>query len=161
MSVTTVVVVVVVALEGIFVIFVVVRGFEESVRDEEANGVRFNGGRVEEGDDREALVAAGEGIGGVDVGVARHAEGGGVGSARDTSRSLLADLAHPDALVARSQLVGAVDLGVATHAEEGRVGSAEELSRGSLARVTGSSRYGPAARERAASLFLLARSHHL
>lgn len=147
--------------EGIFFIFVIFRGLEESVRDEEANGVRFNGGRVEEGDDREALVAAGEGIGGVDVGVTRDAEGGGVGSASDAGRSLLADLAHPDALVARSQLVGAVDLGVAAHAEKGRVGSAEELSRGSLARVTGSSRYGPAARERAASLFFLTRSHHL
>lgn len=147
-------------IECIFVVFVVVGGFEKPVGDEEAEGVGFDGGRLEEGDDGEALVAAGEGVGGVDVGVARDAEGSRVGSARDAGRSLLADLAHPDSLVARSQLVGAVDLGVAADAEERRVGSAEELSRGRLARVARASRHHPATPERGSALVFLTSSHH-
>ena len=74
-------------------------------------------------------MAAGEGIGGVDVAVARDAECGGVGLARDVSGSLLADLAHPDACVAGGELVGGVDLGVAWDAQEGGVCPAEECRR--------------------------------
>ena len=93
-------------------------------------------------------MAASEGVGGVDVAVARDAEGGGVGLTGDASRSLLADLAHPDALVAGRQLVGAVDLGVASYAEEGGVGSTEENGGGGFAGVAGLGGEGPSCRRR-------------
>lgn len=86
-------------------------------------------GRVEERLHRDALVAARERVGRVDVGVARDAEGRSVGLARDGRRSLLADLAHPHALVPR------VELGVAGQTEENRVDSAEKRCRAGLARV--------------------------
>lgn len=91
---------------------------------------------VVEGSDGDALVAAGEWVGRVDVTVASHAESGGVSLAGDVSRGLLADLADPDARVAGSELVGGMDLGVAAEAEEGGVGAAEEVSGGRFAGVT-------------------------
>jgi len=61
-------------------------------------------------------VAAGEGVGRVDVAVAGEAEHGGVGLAGDVRGRLLADLAERYAWVARGELVGGVDLGVACSA---------------------------------------------
>lgn len=52
-----------------------------------------------DGENGDALVAAGEGIGGVDVGVAGGAEGGGVSLAEERRRSSLAGLAEPDAFM--------------------------------------------------------------
>ncbi|GER34407.1 arginine/serine-rich zinc knuckle-containing protein 33, partial [Striga asiatica] len=98
---------------------------------------------VVEGGKREALVAAGEGVGGVDVAVAGGAEGGGVGLAGDGGGGLLADLADPDARVAGRELVGGVDVGVAGEAEEGGVGAAEHGGRRRLARVADLRRQAP------------------
>lgn len=69
--------------------------------------------RLVEGRDRETLVAAGEGVGGVDVTVAGEAEHGGVSLAGDVRGRLLAYLAERNAWVARGELVGSVDLGIA------------------------------------------------
>lgn len=52
-----------------------------------------------EGKDGDAVVAAGEGVGGVDLGVAGCAECGGVGAAGELGRGGRAHLAHPHALV--------------------------------------------------------------
>lgn len=78
-----------------------------------------NGVRVKERLDGEAMVAAGQYVGGVDVDVAGGAQGGGICLASDGGRRLLADLAEEDALVPRGQLVGPMDLLVAAEAEEG------------------------------------------
>lgn len=86
-----------------------------------------------EGRDREALVAAGEGIGRVDVAVAGEAERGGVGLAGDVRGRLLAYLAERYARVARGELVGGVDLRVAGSAEEGGVRAAVQGGGGGLA----------------------------
>ena len=86
-------------------------------------------GRVEERLHRNALVAAGERVGRVDIGVARDAQSRRVCLARDGRRSLLADFAHPHALVPR------VELGVAGQTQENRVDSAKQRCRDGLARV--------------------------
>ena len=67
----------------------------------EVNGARFDGDGIVEGCDGDSLVAASEWVGGVDVAVARNAEGCGVGLARDVCWGLLADLADQDTLVTR------------------------------------------------------------
>lgn len=80
-------------------------------------------------------MSAAEGVSAVDFSVARDAERGVVGLARDVGRSLLADLAQPDPRVARCELVGCVDLCVAVDAEESGVRSAEQSRRCRFARV--------------------------
>ena len=99
--------------------------------------------RIVEGHDGQTLVAASEGISGMDVGVARDAQHGGVGLARNGGGSLLADLTHPDALVPGGELVGAVDFAVAGAAEEGGVRAAEEYCRRALAGVAPPRRHTP------------------
>lgn len=74
-------------------------------------------------------------IGGVDVAVAREAEGGGVGLASDVGGGLLADLANNHPGVAGGQPVGSVDPHIAAHAQEGRVWAAEKRRRGRFTRV--------------------------
>jgi len=120
--------------------------------DDEAEGGSGGGlddgvGGVEERLNGDAVVAAREGVGRVDVWVARDTESGGVSLARDSRGGLLADLAHPDALVARRQLVGAVNLGVASDAEKSGIGAAEKRRRSQFAGVTWLWRHGPAAPE--------------
>lgn len=92
-------------------------------------------------------MAAGEGVGGVDVAIAGAAEDGGVRLASDGSGSLLAHLAHPHALVLhhRRRYLGGgiVQLGVASHAHETGVGAAEEQRRGGLAVAAGFRRHIP------------------
>ena len=78
------------------------------------------------------MVAAGEGVGGVDVGVAGGAEGGGVGLAEERRRGALARLAHPHALVPRER---DVEASVARGAEKGGVGAAEDGGGDGAARV--------------------------
>lgn len=58
-------------------------------------------------------MAAGEGVRGVDIGIAGGTQGGGVGLAEERGWGPLAGLAHPDTLVTGSQLIGCMDLGVA------------------------------------------------
>lgn len=98
---------------------------------------RISGGGAEEGGDGDALMAAGEGVGGVDVGIAGGAEGGSVGFADDDGGGSLTDLAEPSASVAGGQAVGAVNGGIAGAAEEGSVGAAVEDSGGEAAGVAG------------------------
>ncbi|GAB2291498.1 hypothetical protein Dimus_025752 [Dionaea muscipula] len=124
---------------GVFVVGVVFLGGGGGGRGGLGEGV----GGGEERDDGEALVAASERVGGVDVVVAGDAEGGGVSLAGDSGGSLLADLAHPDSVVAGGELVGGVDLGVAGAAEEGGIGTAEEEGRRSVAGIAGFSRQPP------------------
>jgi len=92
------------------------------------------GERAEEGRDGEALVAARERVGRVDVGVAGGAERGGVGAAGDGGGGVLADLAQPDARVAGP---GAVRPGVAAGAQERAVLAAVQPRRLRGARVAG------------------------
>lgn len=97
------------------------------VRVREVRAVVVDGGVVVvEGGDRDAFMAAGEGVGGVDVVVAGEAEDRSVGLAGDVSGGLLADFAEGDARVAGGELVGGVDFGVAGETEEGRVRAAEQ-----------------------------------
>lgn len=106
------------------------------------------GGRIVEGLNGGAVVAAGEGIDGVGIGVAGGAKGGSVGIAGDGGRSLIADLTEPDTWVARAG--EGVELGVAAKAEEDGVVAAEEGGGGGLAGVAegfGGGDAGPAAGE--------------
>ena len=87
-----------------------------------------------DGEDRDAVVAACERVGGVDVGVAGGAEGGGVGLAEERRRCPLAGLADPHAFVPRGggRVVNAT---VAGGAEVGVVGAAEDGGGGGAARI--------------------------
>jgi len=85
---------------------------------------------LEERRDGDALVAAGEGVGGVDIAIAGKAERGGVGFTGHMRGRLLAHLAEHDARVARCELVGGMNLRVTGAAEEGRVGAAVQGSSG-------------------------------
>jgi hypothetical protein len=107
---------------------------EEAIVVEEVNGLDGLD-RFEERNDREAFMAASEGISGVDVAVAGEAESGGISLAGDVSGSLLADLAEGDARVTGGEFVGGVDLGVAGGAEEGGVRAAVEGGGGGFAGV--------------------------
>ena len=62
--------------------------------------------------DRDALVAAGEGVGEVDITVSGEVESGGVVLASHMRRHLLAHLAERDTRVARPELVGNMNLRV-------------------------------------------------
>lgn len=73
---------------------------------------------VVESVERDAFVAASEGIGGVDVVVAGDAESSGVCFACDVSRSLFTDFAECDAVMAGGEFVGGVDVGVTGDTEE-------------------------------------------
>lgn len=95
-------------------------------------GRRWEDGRRGDGD---TVVAGGEGVGGVDVGVAGGAEGGGVGFAEEGGGGTLAGLADPDALVAGGDAVGCVDACVARAAEVGQVGAAVDGAGSGAARV--------------------------
>lgn len=86
-------------------------------------------------------MAAGEWIGGVDVSVARDAERGCVGFARDVSGGLFADLAEQDSLVARGEFVSRVDFSVALAAEKRRVRAAVQSRGRGSARVAQSRRH--------------------
>nr|GMC76748.1 hypothetical protein Iba_chr03eCG4130 [Ipomoea batatas] len=82
--------------------FVVFRGVAESGSDHD--GAYTGGGRrtVEgagDGKNRDAVVAARQGVGGVDVGVVGCVERGGVGLAEEGGWRALAGLTHPDALM--------------------------------------------------------------
>jgi len=67
---------------------------------------------LEEQCDGDALVAAGEAVGGVDIAVAGEAESSGVSLAGHMRQRLLAQLAERDARVARLELVGGMNLNV-------------------------------------------------
>nr|GMC93227.1 hypothetical protein Iba_chr05bCG0340 [Ipomoea batatas] len=109
----------------------------ERISSEGGGLKRRLGGGVVEGRDRDALVALSQGIGGVDVVVARDAEGGRVRLARDASGDLLADLAHPDAPVGPGRTARVVHRSVARNAHEGGVGPAEDRRHRGLAVVAG------------------------
>ena len=94
---------------------------------------------VIERNDRHALMAGGQRISGMDVGIAGGAEGGGIGFAGENGGGELADFADPEALMAGGELVGGVDLHIAGHAEEGGVGPAEDQG---LAMASGITRFG-------------------
>lgn len=85
-----------------------------------------------EGEDGEALVAAGERVCGVDFGVAVGAEGGRVRLAEEGGGGAFARLADPHALVSRGRRVEAR---VASRAEVRGVRPAVDGARGSPARV--------------------------
>ncbi|KAB8102087.1 hypothetical protein EE612_033314, partial [Oryza sativa] len=90
------------------------------------------GGRDGDGRERrdgDALVAPGERVRGVHLHVARHAQRGGVGAARERGRGLLAGLAHPHALVAGRHAVGRVHPRVARRAQVRRVRAAVHHAR--------------------------------
>jgi len=92
-------------------------------------------GGSEERDDRNALVTAGEGIGRVNIGVAYGTKRGGISLAGESSRSILADVAHLHTLVTGCELVGSVDLGIAFGAQERRIWTAEQYGGRDLAVV--------------------------
>ena len=67
---------------------------------------------LEEWHDRDALVVAGEGVGGVDIAVAGEAESGDIGLVGHMRRRLLAHLTEHDMRVGRRELVGGMNLRV-------------------------------------------------
>ena len=128
---------------GLFETGISVKIGEATVVGKNVDGVGLSSGsdrgRVVEGQHGNPLVAASEGIGGVDIAVASDAEGGSVGLAGDMSWSVLADLAYPDPGVAGGELVGGVDLGITADTQKGGVGAAEKSGR---SRFTGVAELG-------------------
>lgn len=83
-------------------------------------------------------MAAGQWVSRVNIGIASDTKSRSISFARDHSRSLFTNLAHPDAVMARSEFVGAVNFGVAGETEKSRVRSAIDGGRVSLAETAGS-----------------------
>lgn len=71
-------------------------------------------------------MAAGQGIGRVDIAVASDAERGGVRLASEAGGCLLAHFAHPHPLVARPEFASGMHFGITPHAEKSRIRAAEE-----------------------------------
>lgn len=115
--------------------FVVFRGVADSGSDHD--GAYTGGGRrtVEgagDGKNRDVVVAARQGVGGVDVGVVGCVERGGVGLAEEGGWRALAGLTHPDALMGGGH---PMDVGVAAVAQVCRVGPAVDRARRRAANV--------------------------
>lgn len=68
--------------------------------------------------ERDAFVAAGEGVSGVDVVIAGDAESGGVCFACHVSGCLFTDFAECDTVVAGGEFVGGVDVGVTCYTKK-------------------------------------------